>query len=88
MVLRKVRTQGISQKNQLGFKQIMKLLMNLLIFLMITAFHEDNNHYVITNDQNWDPLLSSCSYLFDFGNPFPSPRHLKRDINIINISTE
>ena len=42
VVLCKARSQCISQGNQIGYEQMLKLLMNVLNFLMVKLFHSNN----------------------------------------------
>ena len=80
------RSRCISQKNQVGFEQMLKLSMNLLIFPMVNTFSwegvkgvggEAFDYYTITK---W-PQFLSCLCLFNFGSPFLSIKHSKLYIN-------
>ena len=42
VVLCKARSQSISQGNQIGYEQMLKLSMNVLNFLMVKLFHSNN----------------------------------------------
>ena len=61
----------ISQKNQVGLEQMLKLLLNFLIFLMVNTFHGGGGHSIVTlssNDQN-SSLICICSILVALSSP-------------------
>ena len=64
MVLHKASSQCISQWNQVGFKQILKLLMNLLIFLMMNTFSTlKNNHRLVIRNLNINSISNKFGNL-------------------------
>ena len=89
------RKWRISQKNQYGFEQMLKLLMNLLIFLMGNTFScvcvcvcvcvwvcvcVCGGGIQLYVITKW-PKFLSCSHLLNFGSHFPSIGHSKLYIN-------
>ena len=65
------RSWCISQKNKVGFEQMLKLLMNLLIFAMVNTIPWKGGQSIITlspNDQN-SSLVCTCSILVALSPP-------------------
>ena len=61
-----VRSWCISQTNHVDFEQMLKLLVNLLIFPLVDTSWGTFNYYVITISQKF----LSCLHLHNFGSPF------------------